>query len=335
MLHTCWPEQVLQHTEMTYLDRFPSYICFFARHPAVSGGRTAVGDNAAVTRALLTGGSHSWLGEKLQRLGVSYCRHLACAASQNVDTDRPACRSWQDIFGTSCKLQAEMQANNDHSDLRWLDCGGALWCSKHAAFARDITQTTECSHRNPAAFMCQLYAMHLAGNSLAGTRHSSRLTELAEAGLLPYHTRWGDGSAFSAYEIGGFAALHNPTEVLDLVPAPQQQRNIFLVETNLTTRIANRTVQRSLLRINICACDRISESPSQQLLVFSNDLNVLWGQEAGDLVVLNNFRCAPLDTSLDPLPLLSSYLSNQPRGTGGAMAGHRTMRRMSGTCGSQ
>jgi hypothetical protein len=220
---------VLQHTEMTYLDRFPSYISFFAQHPATSGGRSAVGDNMAVTRALLPGGSHSSLGDKLRRHGVSYCRHLSCAASQNTNADRPICRSWQDVFGTGCKRQAERQANGaEHSDLQWLDCGGALWCSTRSAFARDRTKTSSgSSHSNSAAFMCQLHAMHLAGNSLVGTQHSSHLPELAKAGLLPYHTRWGDGSEFSAPEVAAFQELHEPSEEFDLAAGDMVVLNNF------------------------------------------------------------------------------------------------------------
>ena len=63
--------------------------------------------------------------------------------------------------------------------------------------------------------MSQVFAMHHAGNSLAGTPHAgeARARSLAAAGLLPLHARWGDGTELSRSEVAALAALHSSTTV--------------------------------------------------------------------------------------------------------------------------
>eukprot|EP00935_MAST-01C_sp_MAST-1C-sp1_P000799 g799.t1 len=140
---------VLAHTEMTYLDHFPTHIAFFVKVPARVGGKTTVTDNLAITRALSKAGEHWALGDKLRRLGVEFSRYLSCEKqTDSKGRDPLQYKTWQDAFSTCERAAAEQ--------------------------------------------------------SVAQSVHEANVKSLADAGLLPYHSRWGDGSEFSSEEMAVF-----------------------------------------------------------------------------------------------------------------------------------
>jgi hypothetical protein len=213
---------VLAHTEMTYLDHFPTYIAFYVKVPAPVGGKTIVTDNLAVTRALSEGGVYRALGDKLRLLGVEFSRHLSCEfvpreeRTQLQSPDPLQYKTWQDAFSTSDRDAAEQSlADSSAGTLSWLESGGAVWRSTRPAFSWYPASDEVVGE----IFMSQLFAMHCAGNSLVGSVHEADVKSLANAGLLPYHSRWGDGSEFSSEEMSAFNELHQTSyaEELELV----------------------------------------------------------------------------------------------------------------------
>ena len=216
---------VLAHTEMTYLDYFPTYIAFYVKVPAPVGGKTIVTDNLAVTRALSEGGRYLALGDKLRLLGVEFSRHLSCElvprkeGTELQSPDPLQYKTWQDTFSTSDRDVAEQSlADSGAGTLSWLESGGAVWRSTRPAFSC-YPVSDEVDEVVGEIFMSQLFAMHCAGNSLVGSVHEADVKSLADAGLLPYHSRWGDGSEFSSEEMAAFNELHQTSysEELELV----------------------------------------------------------------------------------------------------------------------
>jgi hypothetical protein len=205
---------VLAHTEMTYLNHFPAYIAFYVKTPAPTGGKTTITDNLSVTRALSAGGKYAALGDKLRLLGVEYSRHLCCEEAANRSRKKQAhsahnpdplqYRTWQDAFSTHDRQTAEKSlVETGAGALSWLESGGAVWRATRPAFS-----TNPANNVDDEIFMSQLFAMHYSGNSLVGSVYEKDVKRLANAGLLPYHSRWGDGSEFSTKEMATFTELH-------------------------------------------------------------------------------------------------------------------------------
>ena len=108
------------HSEMNYLDTFPSRICFFCESKAEEGGETMIADIREVSKKL----PESWK-ERVRRLKIRTVRNFSPPADtldQRVAI--PEQMPWHMAFGTSDKAELERICKRMDLELHWRDDGG-------------------------------------------------------------------------------------------------------------------------------------------------------------------------------------------------------------------
>ncbi|GGP83976.1 non-ribosomal peptide synthetase [Streptomyces melanogenes] len=197
-------QHIEQHNEMSYSHVWPARIAFFSKVAATEGGATPVADSRAVYRAL-----PEHIRAPFEEKGVMYVRNYGAG----VDL------SWQEVFQTSDRAEAERYGRDSGIEFTWLD-GDGLRTRQVRPAAVDHPVTGERVWFNSA------HMFHVAAFEPAA--RTSLRSLFGEEGL-PRHAYYGDGTPIPDEVIEEIRALYRTLAVA----FPWRQGDVMLLDNML------------------------------------------------------------------------------------------------------
>lgn len=161
---------ILWHNEASHTSRWPQYILFYCRQPALEGGETTLLDGRNMYQHL-----RPELRERFQQKKLQYVRNFV----EGIDVP------WQDFFHTQSREEVEERSRREQVICEWYG-DGSLKTSRVCEAIKTNLRTGEKSWFN------QLLLHHLACLEPA-TREA--LLSLFPADRLPRQVYYGDGTA--------------------------------------------------------------------------------------------------------------------------------------------
>jgi alpha-ketoglutarate-dependent taurine dioxygenase len=181
--------KISMHNEASYLRQMPRIVLFYCAQPADSGGQTPLADSRRILARLT-----SAVREKFERNGVRYVNNLHDGSGLG--------RSWQQVFGTADRREAERRLRADHYEFEWKEDGG-LRTSIVAPAVAAHPVTGELAWINQAE---QWHPSSLEPE----TREA--LLDIMEDEDLPHNAYFGDGSPLDEGELEEIRAAMSAEE---------------------------------------------------------------------------------------------------------------------------
>ncbi|WP_425486911.1 TauD/TfdA family dioxygenase [Microlunatus speluncae] len=163
---------IFLHNELSYSEIFPSRLHFFCQRPADSGGSSLLADSREVLARVPED-----LRTRLVTEGYRYVRHMRSGIGL----------SWQDVFQTSDRGEAESYCRDRDIELTWLPDDEAKTVQRRNVTLRHPA-TGELSWFNHCAFF------HV---STLGAENAATLRSLFTEDALPNNTEFGGGAKIS------------------------------------------------------------------------------------------------------------------------------------------
>ena len=111
------------HHELAYITNPPSKLFFWCEHTAAEGGNTPVLRSSLVVTEL--DDTHPAFMSQLREKGVRYVRQIEARRDDELGDFQ---RSWQDVFKTDDRAEAEARARSvGTAEVEWVD--GAMKCT--------------------------------------------------------------------------------------------------------------------------------------------------------------------------------------------------------------
>lgn len=181
---------VAAHNEMSYsfYDEYPGYFIMGCVSSPAKGGESLIGDNIAITEALMK----TAMGARLFEYGVRYIRNFYDENSSQKNNN--GLRSWQDGFGVQTKSEAEEILSTIRvDDFQWNSNGDLVFRYTRPAFEW---------HDGVKENLC----FFSTGNHGYWFRNWPPYNILPNH-LRPFHLTYGNGQELSEDELSLFAKI--------------------------------------------------------------------------------------------------------------------------------
>ncbi len=161
-------QEIAQHNENAYANRWPLRLGFFCMLPAQTGGQTPIADSREIYRQIPKD-----IREEFERKGVKYIRNYS-------EIDLP----WSEVFGTEDKQQVEQFCHDNRLTVQWTDNNGLRTTQVNPA-------TQLHPHQQVKVWFNQAHLFHVS--NLNPELAANLISTLGEENL-PRNTTFGDDS---------------------------------------------------------------------------------------------------------------------------------------------
>jgi alpha-ketoglutarate-dependent taurine dioxygenase len=215
-------QKLLWHNENSFNLQWPGKILFCSIHPAEQGGETPIVDSRKVFDRIPAG-----IREKFLEKQVSYMRNYGDGLGL----------SWQTVFQTSDRQQAERHCQENEMEIDWKDGDRARTRMRRPAAARHPS-TGEMSWFNQA--------QHFHVSCLDSQTRSSLLALFKEEDL-PRNCYYGDGTRIEDEEMRQILDIYEELEVV----FPWQKGDVVMLDNMLVAHARNPFVGKRKLLVSM------------------------------------------------------------------------------------
>lgn len=203
------PEEFISlHNELSYGNKWPSYLFFCCALPALKGGSTVIADSRAILSDL-SEGTRKIFREK----GVRYIR--------NLHGGYGAGPSWQDTFETNDKKKIESYCKENDTDLIWNDDNELRLIQKRNAIIQHPVSGEE-------VWFNQADQFHPSTNSTDVYEALTQIYEDPES--MPQYATFGDGEKIPLNMLDEIRSVSND----NMVVFKWEKGDLLIVDNLLT-----------------------------------------------------------------------------------------------------